>query len=80
MYIYYALLPSAPSRLRISNVGGVKPLFLCMLAISINFVTGNGNININYFKWNLAFQFVFSTHSSAFGSSSVAKVSVISTL
>ena len=63
----------------IRNVGGVRPLpFLYVPAVLNVVTTGNGMGTKNVLKWNRAFE--FSIQSSVYGATTVAKVSLFSTL
>ena len=64
----------------IRYVGGVRPLpFLYVPAVLYVITTGNGMGTKNVFKWNRALVFGFSIQSSVYGTTTVAKVSVLST-
>ena len=68
---------------RIRNMGGVTPLFffffLYVPAVLNVVTTGNGTGTKNVLKWNRALGFEFSIQSSAYGATTVAKVSLFST-
>ena len=53
--------------------------FLYMPAFLNVVTTGNGKGTINVLKWNRALEFEFSTQSSVYGTTTVAKVSLFST-
>ena len=66
---------------RIHNVGGVRPLPFLYVPAVLNIVTnGNGTGTNNVFKWSRALGFEFSIQFSVYGATTVAKVSLFSTL